>query len=87
MAFPTVKPKPELAAIAGDKTGPSSDFTKRVWDYIKANKGIQEGRNLNVNKDAKFAAAVKAAGINPDSKGQITMFKVGTIVAKLTTKV
>merc|ERR1719353_2814783 len=50
-----------LAAICGAKTLPSTEVTKKVWEYIKKN-GLNNGRTIK--PDAKLKAVLPVASID-----------------------
>lgn len=86
MAFPSVTPKPELAAMVGSEARPTSELTKKLWEYIKSVNGLQQGRRIAASKDAKFQAAVKAAKLQQESDGTISMFHIAKMIGALSTK-
>ena len=49
-------PSPALAAIIGTKPVPRTEVTKKVWDYIKANKLQDTAKKTMINADAKLKA-------------------------------
>ena len=56
-----VRLKPDLAALLGASALPRTEITKRIWDYIKANKlqttkvnGKPENAGRNIVADAKL---------------------------------
>jgi chromatin remodeling complex protein RSC6 len=66
-------PSPALAAIIGAKALPRTEVTKRVWEYIKANK-LQDTKNKrNINADAKLKEIFK--------KPQVTMFEMTKLIS------
>ncbi len=61
-----VKLKSDLAALLGAKELPRTEITKKLWDYIKANKlqtKTENGKAVNAGKfivaDAKLLAIFK----------------------------
>lgn len=70
------KPSPELAAIVGSDPLPRTEVTKKLWEYIKANK-CQDGRTIN--PDEKLKAVL---GSEP-----IDMLKMTGVVSKHLTKI
>jgi chromatin remodeling complex protein RSC6 len=66
-------PSPALAAVIGAKPMPRTEVTKKVWDYIKANK-LQDATNKrNINADAKLKDIFK--------KSQVTMFEMTKLIS------
>ena len=66
-------PSPALAAIVGAKPLPRTEVTKKVWDYIKANK-LQDAKNKrNINADAKLKEIFK--------KPQVSMFEMTKLIS------
>ena len=66
-------PSPALAAIVGTKPLPRTEVTKKVWDYIKANK-LQDAKNKrNINADAKLKEIFK--------KPQVSMFEMTKLIS------
>lgn len=68
-----VTPTEELAAIIGAESVPRTEVTKKVWDYIKANKLQDEANKRNINADAKLE---KIFG-----KSQVTMFEMTKLLS------
>ncbi len=65
-------PSPALAAVIGDKPMPRTEVTKKVWDYIKANR-LQDVMNKRmINADAKLKEIFK--------KGQVSMFEMTKLI-------
>lgn len=52
-----VKLKPELAAMLGEKELPRTEITKKLWDYIKANKLQTRTQNGKPENAGKFIVA------------------------------
>lgn len=52
-----VKLKPELAAFLGKKELPRTEITKKLWDYIKANKLQTKTKNGKPENAGKFVVA------------------------------
>jgi upstream activation factor subunit UAF30 len=67
-----VTPSKELAAIVGDNPLPRTEVTKKVWDYIKANKLQNEKDRRSIDADEKLE---KIFG-----KKQVTMFEMTKLV-------
>ncbi len=66
-------PSPALAAVIGDKPMPRTEVTKKVWDYIKANK-LQDSMNRRmINADAKLREVFK--------KAQVSMFDMTKLIS------
>ncbi|MGP1516639.1 MAG: SWIB/MDM2 domain-containing protein [Ottowia sp.] len=66
-------PSKQLAAIIGDKPMPRTEVTKKVWEYIKANK-LQDATNKrNINADAKLKEIFK--------KPQVSMFEMTKLIS------
>lgn len=66
-------PSPALAAVIGDKPMPRTEVTKKVWDYIKANK-LQDAVNRRmINADAKLKEVFK--------KAQVSMFDMTKLIS------
>lgn len=66
-------PSPALAAVIGDKPIPRTEVTKKVWEYIKANKLQDEANKRNINADAKLKEIFK--------KPQVTMFEMTKLIS------
>ncbi|PIR24765.1 MAG: hypothetical protein COX62_04370 [Deltaproteobacteria bacterium CG_4_10_14_0_2_um_filter_43_8] len=52
-----VKLKPELAEFLGKKELPRTEITKKLWDYIKANKLQTKTKNGKPENAGKFIVA------------------------------
>ena len=52
-----VKLKPELAAMLGAKELPRTEITKKLWDYIKANKLQTKSENGKPENAGKYIVA------------------------------
>jgi len=65
-------PSPQLAAVIGDKPVPRTEVTKKVWDYIKANKLQDAAKRTMINADAKLKEIFK--------KGQVSMFEMTKLI-------
>lgn len=70
------QPSPELAKIVGSEPLPRTEVTKKLWEYIKANK-CQDGRTINPDEKLKGVL-----GSEP-----IDMLKMTGVVSKHLTKV
>jgi len=66
-------PSPALAAVIGAKPMPRTEVTKKVWDYIKANKLQDAANKRNINADAKLKEIFK--------KAQVTMFEMTKLIS------
>ena len=68
-------PSAALAAIIGDKAVPRTEVTKKVWDYIKANKlqDAKDGRQINT--DGKLGPVM-------GGEKQISMFQMNKHLAQ-----
>ncbi len=69
-----VTPSSALAAVIGSEPVPRTEITKKVWDYIKANKLQDETNKRNINADAKLQAVF-------DGKKQVTMFEMTKLIS------
>ncbi|MDR2990628.1 MAG: SWIB/MDM2 domain-containing protein [Burkholderiaceae bacterium] len=67
-------PSPALAAIVGTQPLPRTEVTKKVWDYIKANKLQDSANKRNINADAKLKEIFK--------KSQVTMFEMTKLISQ-----
>ena len=65
-------PSPQLAAVIGDKPVPRTEVTKKVWDYIKANKLQDSAKRTMINADAKLKEIFK--------KAQVSMFEMTKLI-------
>ena len=52
-------PSAALAAIIGGKPVPRTEVTKKVWEYIKANKLQDSAKRTMINADAKLKEIFK----------------------------
>jgi chromatin remodeling complex protein RSC6 len=52
-----VKLKPELASMLGEKELPRTEITKKLWDYIKANKLQTKTENGKPENAGKYIVA------------------------------
>ena len=66
-------PSKQLAAVVGDKPLPRTEITKKVWDYIKANKLQDEAKRTMINADAKLKEIFK--------KAQVSMFEMTKLIS------
>jgi chromatin remodeling complex protein RSC6 len=69
-----VTPSSALAAVIGAEAVPRTEITKKVWDYIKANKLQDESNKRNINADGKLQAVF-------DGKKQVTMFEMTKLIS------
>jgi chromatin remodeling complex protein RSC6 len=67
-------PSPALAAIVGAQPQPRTEVTKKMWDYIKANKLQDSANRRNINADAKLKEIFK--------KPQVTMFEMTKLLSQ-----
>ena len=65
-------PSPQLAAVIGDKAVPRTEVTKKVWEYIKANKLQDAAKKTMINADAKLKEIFK--------KAQVSMFEMTKLI-------
>jgi upstream activation factor subunit UAF30 len=63
---------PALTAVIGPGPAPRTEVTKRIWDYIKANKLQDEANRRLINADDKLFAVF--------DKRQVTMFEMTKLV-------
>ena len=69
-----VQPSTELAAIVGNTPIPRTEITKKIWDYIKANK-LQDTKNKRlINADVKLRPVF-------GGKQQVSMFELAKLVS------
>ena len=66
-------PSAELAAVIGSKPLPRTEVTKKVWEYIKANKLQDSVNKRNINADAKLKPIF--------GKAQVTMFEMTKLIS------
>jgi upstream activation factor subunit UAF30 len=70
-----VTPSAELSLVVGNKPMPRTEITKKVWDYIKANK-LQDAQNKRmINADDKLKPIF-------NGKKQVSMFEMTALVSK-----
>ena len=62
-----------LAAIIGAKPVPRTEVTKKVWEYIKANKLQDAAKKTMINADAKLKEIFK--------KAQVSMFEMTKLIS------
>ena len=67
-------PSAVLAAVVGKDPLPRTEVTKKVWDYIKANKLQDEANRRMINADAKLKAVF-------DGKAQVSMFEMTKLIS------
>ena len=65
-------PSAALAAIIGAKPVPRTEVTKKVWEYIKANKLQDAAKRTMINADAKLKEIFK--------KAQVSMFEMTKLI-------
>ena len=66
-------PSADLAAVIGSTPVPRTEVTKKVWEYIKANKLQDAVNKRNINADAKLKEIFK--------KPQVTMFEMTKLIS------
>lgn len=69
-----VQPDEKLAAVVGSAPIPRGELTKKLWEYIKANKLQDEKNRRNINADAKLRPIF-------DGKSQVSMFEMTKLVS------
>lgn len=69
-----VQPDDKLAAIVGSTPIPRGELTKKLWDYIKANKLQDATKKTLINADESLKAVF-------DGKSQVTMFEMTKLVS------
>jgi len=69
-----VQPDDKLAMIVGLGPLPRTELTKRLWDYIKANKLQDAKKKTMINADEPMRAVF-------NGKKQVTMFEMTKLVA------
>lgn len=67
-------PSAQLAAIVGSTPLPRTEVTKKIWDYIKANKLQDAANRRNINADAKLRPIF--------GKDQVSMFEMTKLVSQ-----
>ena len=65
-------PSAALAANIGAKPVPRTEVTKKVWEYIKANKLQDSAKRTMINADAKLKEIFK--------KAQVSMFEMTKLI-------
>ncbi|HEY8708685.1 MAG TPA: SWIB/MDM2 domain-containing protein, partial [Burkholderiaceae bacterium] len=65
-------PSAALAAIIGPKPVPRTEVTKKVWEYIKANKLQDAAKRTMINADSKLKEIFK--------KPQVSMFEMTKLI-------
>ena len=65
-------PSAALAAIIGATPVPRTEVTKKVWEYIKANKLQDAAKRTMINGDAKLKEIFK--------KAQVSMFEMTKLI-------
>jgi upstream activation factor subunit UAF30 len=65
-------PSAALAAIIGATPVPRTEVTKKVWEYIKANKLQDAAKRTMINADAKLKEIFK--------KAQVSMFEMTKLI-------
>ncbi len=67
-------PSVELAAVIGSEPIPRTEVTKKLWDYIKANKLQDDNNKRMINADAKLKPIF-------DNRTQVSMFEMTKLVS------
>lgn len=67
-----MKPSESLAAIIGAEPVPRTQVTKKVWEYIKANKLQDPAKKTMINADAKLKVIF--------DKPQVSMFEMTKLI-------
>ena len=67
-------PSAALAGVIGAKALPRTEVTKKVWDYIKANKLQDSVNRRNINADAKLRGVF--------GKAQVSMFEMTKLISQ-----
>ncbi len=65
-------PSSVLAAVIGSTPMPRTEVTKKVWEYIKANKLQDAAKKTMINADAKLKEIFK--------KAQVSMFEMTKLI-------
>ena len=63
----------DLAAVVGNGPMPRTEVTKKLWEYIKANKLQDKANKRLINADQKLKAVF-------DGKSQVSMFEMTKLV-------
>lgn len=69
----------ELAEVIGPEPKPRTEVTKKLWDYIKANKLQNPEKKSEILADEKLKKVF-------DGKSKVTMFEMTKLVNKHLTK-
>ena len=67
-------PSTELAAIIGSEPMPRTEVTKKLWEYIKANKLQDESNKRMINADDKLKLIF-------NNQEQVSMFEMTKLVS------
>ena len=70
-----MQPDDKLAAVVGSKPMPRTEITKKLWEYIKANKLQDKTKKTLINADDKLREVF-------DGKKQVTMFEMTKLIFK-----
>jgi len=70
-----VQPNEKLAVVVGAKPLPRTELTKKLWQYIKANKLQDKKVKTQINADAALQAVF-------GGKKQVSMFEMTKLVSK-----
>ena len=65
-------PSDALGEVIGSKAVPRTEVTKKVWEYIKANKLQDAAKKTMINADAKLKEIFK--------KAQVSMFEMTKLI-------
>jgi len=69
-----VQPDEALAAVVGAKPLPRTELTKKLWDYIKANKLQDAKKKTLINADDALKVVF-------NGKKQVSMFEMTKLVS------
>lgn len=68
-----VQPDEKLAAVIGNDAVPRTEITRKLWDYIRANRLQDPSNKTRINADAKLKEVF-------DGREQVTMFEMTKLV-------
>ena len=71
---------PALAAVIGAKPVPRTEVTKKVWEYIKANKLQDAVNKRNINADAKLTGKGDATDLFADIAVEVAIPMMGAVL-------
>ncbi len=69
-----VQPDDALSAVVGSNPLPRTELTKKLWEYIRANKLQDPAKKTLINADDKLKAVF-------DGKAQVSMFEMTKLVS------